>query len=379
MKTVPMPRSTVIVVALALTVCIPPVPAQIYSPISELAQDASLVAVATIDRVMETPGPTPLDRNLTVQLRLGQILSGQPSSMIVLAKLAEKCFGGFGGRGHICVSTAGMVGLTGLWLLKAEEGEYQIVPFDRVAHSPLGLFLPPPMQFSKAPQPADTDSLLFSYQVRWIQSLDRPPNLQEDGRLYSAFGPSYRALPNQEHVLAAIAPLLASPSPWQRAMGLVIALQAESADAMTQVVNELPTLRSNPRFSEIVFAIGAFPVNGVPGSKSPRWIAPLRQLVALHADIAGMDAAAAGALYRIGTPETWPLIVSLLDSKDPNAQMIAVRTIAFRVPAAMATEETHRFCPGTLGPPLTTGQYVEFWKTWWTQNRASLGFANQSK
>jgi len=235
------------------------------------------------------------------------------------------------------------------------------------------------MQFSNAPQPADIDSLLFSYQVRWIQSLDGPPNFQDDDRLYSAFGPSYRARPNQEHVLAAIAPLLASPSPWQRAIGLVIALRAESADAMTQVVNELPTLRSNPRLSEIVFAIGAFPVNGAPGSKSPSWIAPLRLLLALHADVAGIDAAAAGALYRIGTPETWPLIVSLLDSKDPNAQMIAVRTIAFRVPAAMATEETHRFRPGTLGPPLTTGQYVEFWKTWWTQNRASLGCANQSQ
>ncbi len=59
--------------------------------------------------------------------------------------------------------------------------------------------------------------------------------------------------------------------------------------------------------------------------------------------------------------------------------MIAVRTIAFRMPAAMATEETHRFDPCTLGPPLTTGQYVEFWKTWWTQNRAGLGFAVQSR
>jgi hypothetical protein len=363
-----------------LTVCIPPGPAQIYSPISALAQDADLVAVATIDRVVETPSPTARDRTLTVQLRLSQILRGQTSSTTVLATLAETCLVGFwSGPGHICVSTAGMAGLTGLWLLKAEEGGYRILPIQRVTHSALGLFLPLPVPSSNAPQPAEIDSLLFAYQVRWIQSIEGPLNLQDEDRLYAAFGPWLKARPNQDHVLAAIAPLLASPLPRQHAMGLVIALQAESADALTQVVDEIATLRSNPRFSEIVFAIGASPPNGVPGSKSPQWIAPIRRLIALHLDIAGLDASAAAVLYRVGTPETWPLIVSLLDSKDPNAQMIAVRTIAIRLPAAMATDETHRHTPGTVGPPITTGQYVEFWKTWWSQNRASLGFAAQSQ
>ena len=87
-----------------------------------------------------------------------------------------------------------------------------------------------------------------------------------------------------------------------------------------------------------------------------------------------MDASLAGALYRIGTPETWPLIAAVLDSKDPTAQMIAVRTIAMRVPRAMTTAETQRFYPGMPGSPGSTGEYVAFWKAWWTQNRAALGF-----
>jgi hypothetical protein len=94
----------------------------------------------------------------------------------------------------------------------------------------------------------------------------------------------------------------------------------------------------------------------------------------MHLDIPGMDSALAAALYRIGTPETWPLIAAMLDSKDPAAQMVAVKTIAMRVPRAMTTGETQRFLPGMPGSPGSTAEYVEFWKKWWTQNRAALGF-----
>ena len=361
-------------ILLALAACAQVGLAQITVPIAELVQNANLVAVATVEQATEMPGATTQnattpDRTLTLQLRLRQVLIGQPSSSTVVATLAEKCYAGGSGPGHTCVSTTGMSGLTGLWLFKGGDGGYEIVPVERVARSATGLFLP----FSNAPQSADLDSVLMEYAVRWIQSADRNTNTHEDEAIYGAFGPSLQTHPNQDHVLAAIAPLLASSSPGEHAMGLVIALRAESADAMAQVVNEISTLRSNPRFDEIMFAIGAYPVQGGAGSKSPKWIAPIARLIALP-EIPGMDAALAGALYRIGTPETWPLIAALLDSKDPTAQMIAVRTIAMRVPRAMATADTQRFYPGMQGSPGSTGEYVEFWKTWWAQNRAALGF-----
>jgi hypothetical protein len=358
---------------LMVTAWAPQMRAQVTVPIAELARDASFVAVATIERATETQGATAPDRILTLQLRLGQVLIGQASSSIVIATLAEKCYAGGSGGGHICVTTSGTEGLTGLWLLKAGDSGYQIVPVERVTRSATGLFLPDAGPFSNAAGFVDVETLLLAYEVKWIQAAELNTNTHGDETIYGAFGPSLQARPNQAHVLAAIAPLLASPSPTQHAMGLVIALRAESADAMTQVVEEISTLRSNPRFDEIMFAIGAYPVGGVPGSKSPQWIAPIARLLAMP-EIPGMDASLAGALYRIGTPETWPLIAAVLDSKDPTAQTIAVKTIAMRVPRAMADEETHRFSPGSVGPPITTAQYVEFWKAWWTQNRAALGF-----
>ena len=348
--------------------------AQITVPIAGLARDADFVAIGTIERATQTPGVKATDRTLTLELRLGQVLIGHSSSPTVSATVAEQCYAGGSGGGHTCIFTTEMemVGLTGLWLLKGGDGAYQIIPVEQAAHSATGLFLSDPGPLDAAVPPVDVDSLLLACEVKWIQSLDAPATSQ-DIAIYRAFGPSGQTQPNREHALAAIAPLLALSSPAQHAIGLVIALQAESADAMTQVVDEISTLRSNPRFDEIMFAIGAYPTGGVPGSKSPQWIAPIARLIAMP-EIPGMDASLAGALYRIGTPETWPLIVAMLDSKDPTAQLIAMRTISMRVPRDMATAETHRFYPGMPGSPGPTSEYVEFWKAWWTQNRAALGF-----
>jgi hypothetical protein len=60
--------------ALALALWMPRLGAQITVPIAELAQDANLVAVATVEQATETQGATTPDRTLTVQLRLGQVL-----------------------------------------------------------------------------------------------------------------------------------------------------------------------------------------------------------------------------------------------------------------------------------------------------------------
>jgi hypothetical protein len=230
--------------------------------------------------------------------------------------------------------------------------------------------------FLSGPAPSgngDLDSVLLDYEVKWIQSAGAQINTAEDSGIYNVFQASASGQKaNQEHVLAAIRPLIDSPSPSQHAMGLVIALQAGSADAMSQVTDEISTLKSNPRISEIIFAISAYPTQGGPGSKPSPWIAPIRKLMAMREGVPGMDGALAAALYRIGTPETWPLIAELLESKDPGAQMIAVKTMAMRVPRAMVTEETRRFYPGTMGPPITTAEYVEFWKAWWIQNRAAI-------
>jgi hypothetical protein len=351
----------VVVALLTGAACAVPAWAQIYPSVSELGHNADLIAFATVDQAEDARSATTPDATLTVHLRLGRVLKGSAPSSMVSANLAERCSGGGSGGGPFCIWTPGnMAGLTGLWFLQSGEGGYRILPRYRSFRSAEGLFLPLPDPSPGAASPAAVEDLLLAYQVRWIQSLpEQRDTFGDDEQFFSAFVPWTSPLPAQHQVLKAIAPLLASPSPWKHAIGLVIALRADSAAAMNQVVDELPTLKSNPRFQEIVFAIGAFPL--APGVKDPAWLAPLRRLLALHANLPGMDAAAAGALYRIGTRETWPLVADLLESKDPTARTIAARTLSLRFSSTL---------PGQPAPP----QDVEFWKTWWSQNRASLVF-----
>ncbi len=193
-------------------------------------------------------------------------------------------------------------------------------------------------RFSNAAGPLDVETLLLAYEVKWIQSADLNTNTHRDEAIYNTFGPFAQARPNQAHVLAAIAPLLASSSPGQHAMGLVIALRAESADAMTQVVNEISTLRSNPRFDEIhVCYRSLLPPGGVAGSKSPQWIAPIARLIAMP-EIPGMDASLAGALYRIGTPEN--LAADRSSARQQRSNRAAVNRDAHNVDAG-ATRHGH--------------------------------------
>jgi hypothetical protein len=150
-------RLPLTLLALALAWWTPQGKAQITVPIAELVHDANLVAFATVERVTETPGPTAPDRTLTVQLRFGQIISGKPSALTVTATLAEKCYSGGSGPGHTCVMISGMEGMSGLWLLKAAESGYQIVPIERLTYKPEGLFLPVPPPVNNPAHGADLD------------------------------------------------------------------------------------------------------------------------------------------------------------------------------------------------------------------------------
>ncbi len=108
-------RVALTLLALAFAMRMPEAAAQITVPIAELARDANLVAVATVERATQIQGATAPDRTLALQLHLGQILVGHASSPTVIATLAEQCYMGGSGGGHTCIFTiSGMVGLTGL-------------------------------------------------------------------------------------------------------------------------------------------------------------------------------------------------------------------------------------------------------------------------
>ena len=257
--------------ALALAGLVVPAQAQMYSSITELGRTADLVAFATVVQASATPGVPP-NVSLTVQLRLNRVIKGQDSQATVAATIAERCAGGGSGPGSICVQVPRMSGVSGLWFLKSGAGGYEILPLHKATHNPDELLLPVPDSGGDV-RPGNLEDALLEYHVRWIQSLTEPPITFEDERFFTAFAPSFPpsigAAPTLQQILPADAPLIASSTPWQHAIGLVIALRAGSADALTQVVNELPALQSNPRFSEIVFAIGAYPIQAAPDRKTP--------------------------------------------------------------------------------------------------------------
>ena len=69
----------VFVIGLVLGACVPPARSQPDTAITYLGRTADLVAFATVERITETGGA--LAGDVTVQLRLTQVIKGQPSSL----------------------------------------------------------------------------------------------------------------------------------------------------------------------------------------------------------------------------------------------------------------------------------------------------------
>ena len=218
--------------------------------------------------------------------------------------------------------------------------------------------------------------------VLWYRSLDHSREL-DDNPFLSSFEPWNADSPTPQQVISAVQPLIASSSLREQIVGLTAALRVGSTNALNTVIGEIPALQSQPQFLAITTAIGLY-----PKYKGQSWIAPLQQLVALHTAAPGVDVAALGALRTIGTPAILPVMAELLDSQDPQAQLGAASyfgtfsllantqgEISSSAPiiGPFATADTRAFTP-RAGSATTPAQYVAFWKTWWSQNQAQLGF-----
>jgi hypothetical protein len=188
-------------------------------------------------------------------------------------------------------------------------------------------------------------------------------------------------------VINAAAPLIASRSPIHHIAGLVAAVRAGSAEALNTVLDELPTLRTNPQYTMLTDAIG-MPM----GKQNVTWFPGLRRLIAMRTDAPGLDNAAYGALAVIHehSNDALPLIVQLLDSKDPNLPKTIAAYLGFYtmflgpngekrdngVLGPFSTPETRSFTgrfPGN-GSSLSAAQAADFWKAWWAENHAKIGF-----
>src|SRR4051794_32511053 len=96
-------------------------------PITDLGRNADVVALATIDRVIQPgSGEAP---GFAVQLKVSQLLKGHLTSTSVTAGVPMS--GNSGNRDHIgfrLMLSPELAGKTGLWFLKSSGQNYEILP-----------------------------------------------------------------------------------------------------------------------------------------------------------------------------------------------------------------------------------------------------------
>ena len=132
--------------------------------------------------------------------------------------------------------------------------------------------------------------------------------------------------------------------------------------------------------------------------RTPEAVSAFEKLIGLHSEIPGFDRAIGTAFVSIANATTaagsplstkavLPGMVGLLDSKDPNAQIRAASFMGYYslfadkngnitgsgIKGPFVTADTQQFTPSNVST-LTAAQYAGFWKVWWTQNQAKLGF-----
>lgn len=332
-------------------------------PLSTLRQQADVIVTATLEDVSDT-GQTE-----TVVLRVVKVLQGQVTSLSVSAQWAPPA----GKKLPMLPSTA--IGTTGVWFLKTGTGVYQLLPLIEGPYRPQDAFIPVPDPAVVFSNSGTVDQQLLAYLASWYQSLSTPA-IPDDQRLYISLTRG-----SQPDGLVTANTLVGSILARQHTIGLAAAIRLGSEDAISRLADEVPTLQPGQNFFWVLDSLRLYqPQSGA----SP---APLERLISARSDIPGLDDAAGAALQKFGTKAILPGMRLLLDSKDPNAQLRAARFFGYftlfaqtdgsiprtGVVGPLATAETRNFTP-RRDAAITPLQYAEFWKSWWTDNKARFGF-----
>lgn len=346
-------------------------------PVTVLAQQADVVALATIDGIT---GGGPV-RVTTLQLRLQQTLKGQPGALNIRATITPPSPDIASGM----LLPKAFVGQVGLWFLKGPvaSGSYEIVPTVKGLYAGnRDLFFPLDAGVETTQFSGTLNQEVLACLVRWYQSLPSASVVDDDTLLKSLdAGLPGSAAPAD--LLAAIIPLRGSVYVAQQIVGLAAAIPLGDDQALPLVVSQLASLESNPKFPLITRAIRG---NTAPlGSAST---SALAQLVSVRSAVPGLEAAAGAALARLGTTASaLPAMASLLDSSDPEAQLRAAAYFArFTLFAdasgqvkedhligPWATQQTRQFTPRN-DSGITPAQYAQYWQGWWSQNKHAFGF-----
>ncbi len=341
----------------------------------DLQQKADVIAVATVTGIKDTA------TSVLVELQLASVLQGQAVSASLNATIPP------GPPSPLRASLfASSIGATGVWFLKNDASGYVILPLVLGYFSEKDLFIPIADASADSAPTGTIAHQILVYQTRWYQALPnpRPP---DDQKIMASL--VYNGGPDSSDVIIA---LKNSVSPSQHAFGLAAAIRLGYPGAVSEVADELDTLRSNSKFGEIVSTL-----EGSPPVRTPEAVSALERLIGLHSDIPGFDGSISTAFLHLANATTaagsplptkavLPGMIALLDSKDPTAQLRAAQFLGYYTLFAdkngnitgsgiigpFGTADTRQFTP-RKDSTLTPGQYAGFWKVWWIQNKAAIG------
>jgi hypothetical protein len=360
------------------------------SSLTELSRNADVVILARSDSMSVEP-----TGRIEFQLQPVATLKGDVSSAPLIARLAPSA---------LLVQFAPQrveqrrLAVRGLWFLKAGlDGVFQVIPTIQMTYTDQQAFWPVPDSWAP-PQSASLSAQLYSALRAWYASC-KSATMGDDFAYLVNFGTD--APPDWPSALSGV---IDSTDLDKRVIGLAAAVRSSSDDALGRIADEIATMRTSSKFIQVPSALTDF--YQPHGAAS---IALLRKLMLLKPDVPGLDFAVVRALGRVSggsyTPENGPgpavsaafglpskavlpFFVELLDSRDEKAQLGAARMlsefasranengeivqgVSGRLP--YRTAETGRYTP-TMGSTIPTTEYVSFWKAWWVQNRAGLGF-----
>jgi len=345
-------------------------------PVEALGQSADLVLLATAANVLPNSAGGP-----AIQLTVESWISGQPGSATLIAAIPPNS----PNASNSSLILTSLVGKRGIWFVTgvASGTGYQLLSMISGAYGHSDLFLPVGASVGAQQFAGTLNQQLLAYLVNWYQGLAQPTS-NDDLRLLASFQ-NWRPIVqgvDQQVLLTAAAPLSGSVVVSQHLIGLVISLGLGSDAALSTVAAELGTLSSNPRFPMINDAIAAY-TDDTPA------IPILASLASLHSTVPGLDNSIATALARISTKAVAPVMVTILDSQDPQAQLRAAAFLGIYAlfadaqgnlsggsPAGpFATSQTRQYTP-SANSGLTPAAYANYWKSWWAANQAALGFGN---
>jgi len=363
--------------AITLTMC-----AELYGAagmpiaVGSLRQQSDVIAIATLQSVNDQI------QTAVVQLGIIKVLQGQVASLTLTANLAPPR----GIRGSGTMLTPSAVGTTGIWFLRVNSSGYDVLPLFDGPYAPNDIFI----EVSQSAQSAAAGTLdqqLLAYQIEAYRRLPEP-NYRDDERIMASLVSA-----DPQDSFAAVAPLLSSPILDQHLVGLAAEIRLGSPDALSELATELENLRGSPKFFMLIEVTESYPPQQTASA-----VAALEKLISVHSDIPELDLAAGAAMQRIAkfaaakptglaVKAVLPGMVSLLDSKDPNAQLRAAGFLGYftlfagadgniagtGVMGPFATANTRQFTPSQEAT-TTPAQYAQFWKVWWAQNYMKFGF-----